>query len=230
MNSLQEILQTQKDIYVIDSTINYENYTPFDLSAKHTDELNLDLTNSEKFEEFVEAHLSKNNARVAYGGYLEQRNLYKRSRTFNDENTEERNIHIGLDLWIKAGTSVLSALDGKIHSFQNNKSFGDYGPTIIIEHQIGDCTFYTLYGHLSLESLEGKRKGQVVKRGEQIAELGNPPINGDYAPHLHFQIIKDIQNKWGDYPGVCSKKEVDFYKENCPDPNLLLEINSNFLK
>ena len=224
MKTLEEILQTQKDIYVIDSTIDYKNYVAFDLSARHTDELNLDLTDSEKFEEFVENHLSKNKAKVAFGGYLETRNLYKRSETFKDNISEERNIHIGLDLWIKAGTSVLSALDGKIHSFQNNTAFGDYGPTIILEHEIEDVTFYTLYGHLSLESLEGKMEGQFVKKGEKIAELGKPPINGDYAPHLHFQIIKDIQNKKGDYPGVCSANELDFYKEICPDPNFLLKI------
>lgn len=224
MKSLEEIFQNQKDIYVIDLTIDYKDYVAFDLSAKRTDELNLDLTDSEKFEEFVENHLSSNKAKVAFGGYLEHRNLYKRSETFNDKNTVERNIHIGLDLWIKAGTSVLTALDGKIHSFLNNISLGDYGPTLILEHEIEGVTFYTLYGHLSLESLEGKVEGQLVEKGDKIAELGKPPINGDYAPHLHFQIIKNIQNKKGDYPGVCSLKEVDFYKENCADPNLMLKI------
>ena len=226
MKTLKEILQNQKDVYVIDSIIDYKDYIPFDLSAKHTDELDLDLTDAKKFEEFVENLLSKNNAEVAFGGYLEKRNLYKRSETFNDKNREERNVHIGLDLWTKAGTSVLSALDGKIHSFQNNLGLGDYGPTIIVEHEIDGVTFYTLYGHLSLESLNEKRVGQIVKGGEKIAELGKPPVNGDYAPHLHFQIIKNIENKKGDYPGVCSFSEKDFYIENCPNPNWLLKIES----
>lgn len=225
MKSLNQILNEQLNTKVIDSTIDYNNYVAFNLSAKHTDQLDLDLTDAKMFEEFVEKHLSENNAKVAFGGYMEQRNLYRRSENFKDNNTEERNIHIGLDLWIKAGTSVLSALDGKIHSFQNNTAFGDYGPTIILEHEIEGVTFYTLYGHLSLESLEGKTEGQTVKKGEKIAELGKPPINGDYAPHLHFQIIKNIQNKHGDYPGVCSLKDVNFYKENCPDPNVLLKIS-----
>jgi murein DD-endopeptidase MepM/ murein hydrolase activator NlpD len=224
MKTLPEILQTQTNIKVIDSTIDYKNYVAIDLSATNTDKMDLDVTDAEIFEEFVENHLSQNNAKVAFGGYLEVRNLYRRSENFKDNLTDERNIHIGLDLWIKAGTSVLSALDGKIHSFQDNTAHGDYGPTIIIEHEIDGCTFYTLYGHLSLESLDGKSEGQLVKKGEKIAELGKPPINGDYAPHLHFQIIKDIQNKKGDYPGVCSEKEREFYQENCPDPNLLLKI------
>jgi len=225
MNTLEDILQKQTDVKVIDASINTKDYVAIDLSAPHTDTLNLDLTNAEKFEEFIEEHhLLENKAKVAFGGYLERRNLYKRSENFNAENMEERNIHLGLDLWIKAGTSVLSALDGTVHSFQNNTFLGDYGPTVILQHQIEGVTFYTLYGHLSLESLDGKIEGQPVKKGGKIAELGKPPVNGDYAPHLHFQIIKDLENKKGDYPGVCSSEDLGFYKENCPDPNLLLKI------
>ena len=222
--TLSSLLQAQKNIKVIDDSISLFDYVSLDLSANHTDKLDLDLTNAEIFEDFIEDHLSINNAKVAFGGYLEKRNLYRRSEVFKNKITDERNIHIGLDLWIKAGTSVLAALNGTIHSFQNNTALGDYGPTIILEHTFENLTFYTLYGHLSLESLAEKAIGQTVKKGEQIATLGAPPINGDYAPHLHFQIIKNMQGKKGDYPGVCSIKEVDLYSENCPDPNILLKI------
>ncbi|CAM3669142.1 peptidoglycan DD-metalloendopeptidase family protein [Flavobacterium gelidilacus] len=222
--NLEELLKEQQNIKVIDSSIDYKDYVALDLSATHTDQLDLNLTDAIVFEEFIENHLSNNNAKVAFGGYLETRNLYRRSEVFKNEITDERNIHIGLDLWIKAGTSVLAALDGKIHSFQDNTALGDYGPTIILEHTIENITFYTLYGHLSSESLKGKAVGQIVKKGNLIAFLGAPPINGDYAPHLHFQIIKDLQEKSGDYPGVCSKKEVSFYTNNCTDPNFLLKI------
>ena len=222
--NLEELLKEQKNIKVIDSSIDYKDYLALDLSASHTDHLDLNLTDALIFEEFVENHLSNNKAKVAFGGYLETRNLYRRSEVFKNEITDERNIHIGLDLWIKAETSVLAALDGKVHSFQNNTSLGDYGPTIILEHEIENIKFYTLYGHLSLYSLNGKAIGQIVKKGNQIATLGAPPINGDYAPHLHFQIIKDLQEKSGDYPGVCSENEIAFYTSNCPDPNILLKI------
>lgn len=222
--NLEQLLQEQKNVKVIDSSIDYKDYVALDLSATHTDQLGLDLTNATVFEEFIENHLSNNKAKVAFGGYLETRNLYRRSTVFKNEITDERNIHIGLDLWIKAGTSVLAALDGKIHSFQNNTALGDYGPTVILEHTVENITFYTLYGHLDLNSLVGKEVGQIVKKGEIIAKLGASPINGDYAPHLHFQIIKDLQEKKGDYPGVCSQKEVSFYEVNCPNPNFLLKI------
>lgn len=218
------LLKNLQNVKVIDASIDYNDYTPIDLATTNTNLSNLDLTDAIAFEEFIEIHLTNKNAKVAYGGYQEVRNLYKRSTAFKNEAIDERNIHIGLDLWIKAGTSVIAALDGKVHSFQNNTALGDYGPTIILEHCIEDITFYTLYGHLSIASLNGKNEGQIVKKGEQIATLGSPPINGDYAPHLHFQIIKDIEDKKGDYPGVSSKNDLDFYMENCPDPNFLLKI------
>lgn len=222
--NLEHLLQEQKNVKVIESSIEYTDYVALDLSATRTDQLDLDLTNALFFEAFIENHLSKNKAKVAFGGYMEPRNLYRRSTVFKNEITDERNIHIGLDLWIKAGTAVLAALDGTIHSFQNNTALGDYGPTLILEHTIENITFYSLYGHLDLNSLVGKEVGQIVKKGEIIAKLGSAPINGDYAPHLHFQIIKDLEGKKGDYPGVCSKNEVAFYLENCPDPNFLLKI------
>lgn len=224
MKTFIEILQSQNNIKVIAAEIDYQHYVPLDLSASTTDLINLPLTDANAFEDYVENHLKQNNAQVAYGGYLEHRNLYQRSTVFKDVNVEERNIHIGLDLWIKAGTNVLAALDGTVHSFQNNTALGDYGPAIILEHRIDSETFYTLYGHLSLESLNGKDEGQIINKGEIIGQLGAPPINGDYAPHLHFQIIENLQGKKGDYPGVCAKSELAFYKENCPDPNLLLKI------
>jgi murein DD-endopeptidase MepM/ murein hydrolase activator NlpD len=224
MHKIKTLLENLKDVKVIDSSIDYSDYVAVDLSASNEELSKLNITDAAAFENYIEDYLTKNNAKVAFGGYQEIRNLYKRSTVFNDKNSDERNIHIGLDLWIKAGTSVLAALDGTIHSFQNNTSLGDYGPTIILEHQVDELKFYTLYGHLSLDSLTDKQIGTEVKKGEVIATLGSPPINGDYAPHLHFQIIIDIENKVGDYPGVCNEKDLEFYSENCPDPNFLLKI------
>ena len=183
------------------------------------------LDSAEDYSVFIQNHLDFNKGKIAFGGYIEKRNLYKRSSVFNAENSDERNIHIGLDLWINNSASVHAALNGTIHSLQNNTALGDYGPTIIIQHQIKDFIFHTLYGHLSEESLIDKQIGNTVCKGEQIGNLGLPPINGDYAPHLHFQIIIDMENKFGDYPGVCSSKMLDFYSANCPDPDVLLKIN-----
>ena len=224
MKRLETILHGIQNVKVIDDRIEYNQYIPLDLSITNEAFNKNKIDNSTDFEKYIESYLTENDAKVAYGGYNEIRNLYQRSEIFNDSKTEERNIHIGLDLWIKAGTPVLAAIDGFIHSFNYNTGVGDYGPTIILEHKIEDQKFYTLYGHLSLESISDIKIGDVYEKGQQIATLGDAAVNGDYAPHLHFQIIKEISNTFGDYPGVCSENNLKHYLENCPDPNILLKI------
>lgn len=224
METLENLLKEIQNVKVIDDSISYTEYIPLDLSVSNIELSKLAIDDATIFEEFIEEKLLKNKAKVAFGGYNEERNLYKRSTVFNDNQTEERNIHIGLDLWIKAGTPVLAALDGTIHSFNYNNNLGDYGPTILLKHSIKDQSFYTLYGHLSLESIANIEVGSFFTKGQQLATLGDASVNGNYAPHLHFQIIKDIATNIGDYPGVCSKKDLNYYLENCPDPNLLLKI------
>jgi murein DD-endopeptidase MepM/ murein hydrolase activator NlpD len=224
MDALENLLKEIQNVKVIDDSILYTEYIPLDLSVSNIELSKLAIDDATVFEEFIEEKLLKNNAKVAFGGYNEERNLYKRSTVFNDNQTEERNIHIGLDLWIKAGTGVLAALDGTVHSFNYNNNLGDYGPTILLKHSIKDQPFYTLYGHLSLESIANIEVGSYYTKGQQLATLGDATVNGNYAPHLHFQIIKDIATNVGDYPGVCSKKDLNYYLENCPDPNLLLKI------
>jgi len=224
MKQLETLLQAIENVKVIDAKIDYKQYIPLDLSIANEAFKSLNIDNALDFEDYIENYLAENNAKVAYGGYNEVRSLYKRSEIFNDTNTEERNIHIGLDLWIKAGTPVLAAVDGFVHSFNYNTGVGDYGPTIILEHKIEEQKFYTLYGHLSLESISNITIGDFYEKGQQLATLGDASVNGDYAPHLHFQIIKEITSSFGDYPGVCSKKNLTHYLENCPDPNILLKI------
>ena len=222
MENYQSLFLKTEAAKVIKPEIVYSEYTLLDLSENNLALKNLNNVND--YSEYIQQILDTNNAKIAYGGYLETRNLYKRSTVFNNQEENERNIHIGLDLWINEDASIHAILDGKIHSFQNNTALGDYGPTIILEHNIDDFTFYSLYGHLNEACLENIKVGDKVKKGQQIANLGLPPINGDYAPHLHFQLIIDMEGKKGDYPGVCSQNNLEFYKENCPDPNLLLKI------
>ena len=210
---------------VIDVTISLDTYVPIKISEKNKDLLNFDISSSVEWEKYINLFLADNNAEVAFGGYLEKRNIYDRSDCFKSlAKNGNRNIHLGIDLWCKEGTKVLAVLDGEIHSCKNNNNYGDYGPTIILKHQIQEEVFYTLYGHLSLLSIENLTVGDLVLQGNAIGYLGNALVNGDYAPHLHFQIIKDLENNYGDYPGVSSEENIEFYSRNCPNPNLLLKL------
>ncbi len=209
---------------VLDSSIPKSKYVAINLSESNTDILSVDTSSSSSFSKFINHYLETHNAQVAFGGYLEKRNIYQRSSHFNEETSEERNIHLGLDLWCEAQTPIFAPLNGIVHSFKNNNNYGDYGPTIILEHSVLNTTFYTLYGHLSLNSIANIKVGQKFKSGEEIATLGDTSVNGDYPPHLHFQIIKDLQGNFGDYPGVCSGSDLAFYSKNCPNPQILLGL------
>lgn len=154
------------------------------------------------------------------GGYLENRSVYRDTDLFQGD--AERSIHIGVDVFMPAGTPVYAPLEATVHSFANRQVYGDYGPVIILCHRLDGFEFHSLYGHLDENSLVGLVDGQVIAAGEKIAEIGPRPRNGNWTPHLHFQLIRDMQGYHGDYPGVVRPGELDFYRENCPDPNSLL--------
>lgn len=156
------------------------------------------------------------------GGYNEDRILYKRSQHFNG--SEERRIHLGIDIWAPAGTKVFAPFGGMVHSFAYNSHLGDYGATIILQHQIDTIQFHTLYGHVSKKDLAGLQEGKYINRGELIAHFGEASENGDWPPHLHFQVIEDMELKEGDYPGVCSITNRAWYLQNCPNPDVILNM------
>ena len=225
MTNLQRVLEnySKKPIKILDNSTPFNAYCPLDLSETNSALNDIDITNHKDCQTYIDEVLKANNAQVAYGGYLEKRNLYADKSSFSSERLH-RNIHLGIDFWAEAGTKVLAPLKGEIQSFQNNAAVGDYGPTMILEHKLENIVFYTLYGHLSLASIALLQIGQKFEAGDSIATLGTPDINVNYAPHLHFQIIKDLEGNSGDYPGVAAENQLDFYAKNCPNPNFLLKI------
>mgnify|MGYP003649214342 CR=1 FL=1 len=226
MNNFETFLfnLTKTKIPILDASISFSTYTALDLSETNIDLAAYEITNPESCQLYINTILNENKAEVAYGGYLEKRSLYADKSNFSSDTNAIRNIHLGIDYWAKAHTSVLAPINGTVHSFKNNNAVGDYGPTIILSHTIHEITFYTLYGHLSLNSIQDLYIGKEFKQSEILGYLGTPDINVNYAPHLHFQIIKDIGAYLGDYPGVCAESDLTFYAENCPNPNLLLGL------
>ena len=224
-----EILKNHQFHSVVPFNFQKDNIYHIDLTENNVDLHSIDLTDTEIFNEYVFRKIKEANAVCAVGGYLENRYIYRRSEHFQ-QTEEPRSIHLGVDIWAKAGTPVYALTQGKVHSFANNDNFGDYGPTIILEHNLEESTFYTLYGHLNLECLEGLYEGKTIERGEKIAEFGNFPINGNWPPHLHFQVMTDMLGKKGDFPGVCEPSKKDYYAEICLDANLVLQLNEKMAR
>ncbi len=85
--------------------------------------------------------------------------------------------HTGIDIAARHGTPIRSALSG-IVKFAGWKT--GYGNTVVVEHPNG---YETLYGHCSKLLV---KRGDTVKKGEQIAKVGSTGVST--GPHIHFEV------------------------------------------
>lgn len=180
---------------------------------------------SEKIYDKISERFQKNEE-LLVGGYGEARPVYTTDAYKIPRNNgfEHRTMHLGVDFWTHAHTPICAIEDGEVYACHNNNQHKDYGPTIILKHTVSELTFFTLYGHLSTESLSGKELGQKVKRGEKIGEIGAFYENGAWAPHLHFQVMLDMLELQNDFYGVSLPSLWPVFSSICPDPNLFFKL------
>ena len=158
---------------------------------------------------------------IALGRYDEARPIYSTDNylVVGNDGPRWRTIHIGLDFFCDAGSPVHAAFDGVVFSIADNAGERNYGPTVILKHQrSGGEFFYTLYGHLSSTFPEGIVRGASVQAGAVIGSVGEFSINGNWPPHLHFQIMLQMLGNTFDFPGVCTPDLSPVWKSICPDP------------
>lgn len=215
---------------------------PLDFTENNKELTTEILNDTNKYSDYIFNKLKQANAKYGIGGYAEHRTVYSRSKLFGSsqvfppnggevpiaigiEGAEPRRLHLGTDIWGPVNTPVMAPLNGIVHSFAFNDNFGDYGTTIILTHQLEGVSFHTLYGHLSLNSIKNLQEGNLVRKGDVFSEFGMQFENGHWPPHLHFQVIIDLEGWNGDYPGVCKFSEKEEWLQNCPDPDLILRMN-----
>jgi len=204
----------------------------FDLSHTSTE---LDRTppmeDAEAWTALLFSRMEEARAEVGIGRYEETRRLYTSDifQAPGDDPPEWRTLHMGIDLFVPDGCPVLAPFDALVHSVADNDGYLDYGPTVILEHHVREersepLRFWTLYGHLAPGVTTDLYPGQPLTRGESFARVGTYPGNGNWAPHLHFQIITDPLGMEGDFPGVALPSRRRLWKALSPDPNLILGI------
>lgn len=175
---------------------------------------------------WLESRFRAEDAQFAIGLYGENRNVYKGEQFATAASPEWRSQHLGQDIFIAAGTPLYAPLPGKVLSVVDNALPYDYGPTVILEHRAGENgpAFWTLYGHLSRETLAMVKDGQEIAAGQQIGTIGDHTVNGGWAPHLHFQIITDRLGQSGEFPGVGQPSLWPIWRAIAPNPNLILRL------
>ena len=88
--------------------------------------------------------------------------------------------HTGIDIHGAIGTNVYAIADGTVVVSTFDNGWGEY---MIINH--GD-NLLSLYAHMNCRTI---KRGETVKRGQRIGELGNTGFSS--GPHLHFEIRKN---------------------------------------
>lgn len=94
-----------------------------------------------------------------------------------DPYTAKRVLHQGMDIANRHGAPVIAPADGVV-VFAGVE--GAYGKVLVLDHGFG---IKTRYAHLSEFSVE---RGAQVKRGQQIASIGN--TGRSTGPHLHYEV------------------------------------------
>ena len=172
----------------------------------------------------IELLLSEYGACAALGRYAEDRDCYAGEQFLGG--AQARSVHLGVDIFVPDGTRVHAPFDATVTIVALNDEHLDYGPTVILEHALPGAPriFYTLYGHLSLDTLDGLVTGQKLVAGEVFARTGNEQENGHWPPHLHVQLIQDLLGETTNFNGVCAPSELGFWRQLCPDPSPALRL------
>ncbi len=98
----------------------------------------------------------------------------------NDPFSGNRQFHRGVDFAGAHESPIFAVAGGIVVSAKENAG---YGNAVEIEHGNG---YKTLYAHASKLLVE---TGDVVKKGQQIAEMGS--TGRSTGPHVHFEVIRD---------------------------------------
>ena len=219
-------LESQKVAPVMKTPDDDGEISVLDLSIGSPDLNGRDTEDTASFTSRVFRRMEDDGATLGVGRYLEPRAFYL-TDLFDGrpgDPRERRTIHIGIDLFDHPGAEVSAPLAGRVLSVRDNGAGLDYGPTVILEHDGPNGSFWTLYGHLQRESVADLEAGAEVEPGQVIARIGPYPENGDWPPHLHFQIITDLLDHEGEFPGVALPRERSVWASFCPDPNVVLRL------
>jgi len=232
--SIKSYISNNPPASIMQGDLTNEAVTLFDWSVGSLELGNVDtFKDVEASTDYVFARMRKENAIAGVGRYNEPRPVYTGDNYGLPGNDAvlNRSIHLGIDLFLEAGEALYAPYAGKVKVITNDIGDKEYGPLLILQHETDQgIPFYTLYGHLSNPTLVRWKVGEEFEQGALIAHIGDFPDNGNWVPHVHFQIISDLFDYTDDYPGVAAPEQRSLWLSLCPDPNLILGIQHPNLK
>jgi len=198
----------------------------FDFSASSPEAAQWAALDAAAAETRIAGQIRGQSADFGIGLYGEDRGIYQGDAYETATAGERRSIHLGVDIFAPAGEPVHAPFAGKVAFLHDDAVAFGFGPTVLLEHatDTGDI-FWTLYGHLSRSSLAKLAIGQPISAGESFAAFGAPEENGNWAPHLHFQLVTDHLGLEGCMFGVGLRDQWQVWREVSPDPSVVLGLS-----
>jgi len=131
---------------------------------------------------------------------------------------QRRSLHLGLDLFAPAGTDIYTPLDATVVDLFETDVPLDYGRAVLLRHELEDRAFYSLWGHLSAQTVRERKVGECLQAGDLIGQLGATHENGNWQPHVHIQLITYEPDRAGDVIGAGEAEYRAVWEELFPDP------------
>lgn len=174
-----------------------------------------------EFNDYMISEMNKVGKRTALSGYLEDRTSLLRK--YPQMVNENRVYHLGVDISAPLGTNIYAPLTGEVVEAYYEEGDGNYGGLIVLRHNIENCIFYSLYGHLNKTVLPSV--GTIINKGDIFARLGDFEENGNWFHHTHLQVLteKGYNEGWIS-KGYCSPKDFTTIDRYCPNPIFLLRF------
>jgi 4-aminobutyrate aminotransferase-like enzyme/Ser/Thr protein kinase RdoA (MazF antagonist) len=163
---------------------------------------------------------------LGVGSWGEKRTVYTDTAFESRFIDGQRRIHhLGVDLFMPAGTPLYTPLAAKVRSVEIEHEPLGYGGLVALEHAPEGCPpFVTLWGHMAHEALARLKPGDRLEAGALVGHMGDIHENGGWAPHLHFQMSTDIHLRATEIIGVGETAFLDVWAEIFPDAATLAGI------
>lgn len=177
-----------------------------------------EIKDQKKFNEKISSFRSKSNSTILYSWYLEKRLRLFSVLGFNQMISEKRYYHLWIDLSVLVWTQVFCPLDWEVFEFWYEEWEWNYWWYIILKHNFDWIKFYSLYWHLSYESIKLKYWDKI-KAWNKMWIIWNYNENWWYFHHLHLQIITEKwKENWFFSKWYCTKEQLKTIENYTPNP------------
>lgn len=212
---------------VIRPEVNRPKVLALDLTADGPDAEAWGRLDADGAEKLIDQRIAEAGADFAIGLYGEDRSVYKGDAFETAAAGARRTVHIGIDIFAPAHEPVYAPFAGTVAFIHDDAVAYGFGPTVLLEHRTdeGDV-FWTLYGHLSRSSVQKLVPGQAIARGEAFCAFGTASENGNWSPHLHFQIVTDHLGLGGQMHGVGVRNHWQVWQAVSPDPSVVFGFST----